>query len=71
MRRADKSALVFSAIVYEGVKAKTQVSGGPGGNGEAGEIVCISNRIVPGSFCLDTSVFSGWVLYPEGEMMLL
>ena len=39
-------ALVFSAIVYEGVKAKTQVSGGPGGNGEAGEIICISNRIV-------------------------
>lgn len=37
---------MFSAIVYEGVKAKTQVSGGPGGNGEAGEIICISNRIV-------------------------
>lgn len=58
---------MFSAIVYEGVKAKTQVSGGPGGNGEAREIVYIANRIVPGSFCLDTSVSSFWVLYPEGD----
>ena len=73
LRRADKSALVFSTIVYKGVKVKAVA--GPteyrlvGSRWKLGikRIVCLSNRMVPGFFCLDTFVFSGLGFISKGR----
>lgn len=70
LRRTDnQSALVSLTIVYEGAKAKAaartyKIQVGWGWGKLEIRIVCISNQIVLGLSCLDTSLFS--VLYPKG-----
>lgn len=73
LRRADKSALVFSATVYKGVKVKAVA--GPTEYRLVGSRWKLESRELFASLTewfLDSSVWTllssqAWVLYPKGD----